>query len=157
MSLVPFRKSYQTSPSYSTGFTEFDRLFDGMFRNALTNLAVPSPSLTDLSVRMDVSETDTAYIVKAELPGVEEKDVEVTLDDGILTIAGEKHAEKEEDGKTFHRVERSYGSFRRSLSLPADADENAISAQVKHGVLKIEIGKAKEPAKTARKIDIKTQ
>lgn len=156
MSLVPFRKSY-TGPAFSTGFADFDRLFDGMFRNALTNLSAPSASLTDLAVRMDVSETDKAYLITADLPGVEEKDVEVTLDDGILTISGEKHAEKEEEGKTFHRVERSYGSFRRSLSLPADADENAISARVRHGVLNIEIGKTKETPKTARKIQVQAK
>lgn len=155
MSLVPFRKSY--TPAFSSGFGDFDRLFDGMFRNALTNLSAPAASVTDLALRMDVSETDKAYVVKADLPGVEEKDVEVTLDDGILTVSGEKHAEKEEEGKTFHRIERSYGSFRRSLSLPADADESAISAHVRHGVLKIEIGKTKQAQKTVRKIEVQTK
>ena len=153
MSLVHFRKS--PTPAFSTGVSEFDRLFDGMFRNALTNLSVPAPSVTDLAVRMDVTETDKAYIVKADLPGVEEKDVEITLDDGVLTVAGEKQSEKEEEGKTFHRIERSYGSFRRSLSLPADADENAISAHVRHGVLKIEIGKTKEAPKSTKRIEVK--
>lgn len=155
MSLVPFRKSH--APAFSTGFEDFDRLFDGMFRNALTNLSVPAGSVTDMALRMDVSETGSAYIVKADLPGVEEKDVEVTLDDGILTISGEKHAEKEEEDKTFHRIERSYGSFRRSLSLPADADEGSISAHVKNGVLKIEIGKTRQAQKTARKIEVQAK
>jgi len=155
MSLVPFRKSH--APVFTPGFEDFDRLFDGMFRNALTNLSAPAASVTDLALRMDVSETDKAYIVKADLPGVEEKDVEITLDDGILTISGEKHAETEEEGKTFHRTERSYGSFRRSLSLPPDADESAISAHVKHGVLQIEIGKTKQAQKTARKIEVQSK
>lgn len=155
MSLVPFRKSH--TPAFAAGFEDFDRLFDGMFRNALTNLSAPAGSVTDLALRVDVSETDKAYIVKADLPGIEEKDVDVTLDDGILTISGEKRAEAEEEGKTFHRIERSYGSFRRSLSLPADADETAVSAHVKHGVLKIEIGKTKQAQKTARKIEVQTR
>lgn len=155
MSLVPFRKSH--TPAFSTGFGDFDRLFDGMFRNALTNLSAPAPSVTDLAIRMDVSETGKAYLVKADLPGVDEKDLEITLEDGILTIAGEKQSENEEEGKTFHRIERSYGSFRRALSLPADADENAISAHMKNGVLKVEIGKTKEARKSSKRIEIQTK
>jgi len=153
MSLVPFRKSH--THAFGAGFEDFDRLFDGMFRNALTNISTQAPSVTDLSVRMDISETKDAYVVKADLPGVEEKDVEVTLDDGVLTVSGEKQSEKEEDGKTFHRVERSYGSFHRSMSLPTDADENAISARAKHGVLEVKIGKKKETPKTARRINVR--
>jgi HSP20 family protein len=147
----------RTSPAsaFSVGFPDFDRLIDGMFRNALTNISAPASSLTDLAVRMDVSETDKSYIVKADLPGMAEKDVNVTLDDGVLTISGEKQSENEEEGKTFHRIERSYGSFRRVLSLPADADENGINAHMENGVLHIEIGKTKKAEKTAKRIDVK--
>lgn len=154
MSLIPFRKQ---TPAYVGGFDEFDRLFDRFFGNALTNLAAPSPSVTDLALRLDVGETDKAYTVKADLPGVEERDVEVTLNDGVLTLSGEKRHEAETEGKVFHRIERSYGSFRRSLALPVDADENAIRAAMKNGVLAIEIGKKKLPEKTVKKIDVEAK
>ncbi|HEY8191999.1 MAG TPA: Hsp20/alpha crystallin family protein [Alphaproteobacteria bacterium] len=154
MSLVQFRKQ-NTSPAFSVGFPDLDRVFDSMFRNALTNIASPVSSVTDLAVRMDVSETEKSYLIKADLPGMEEKDVNVTLDDGVLTISGEKQSESEEEGKTFHRIERSYGSFRRVLSLPADADENGINAHMENGVLHIEIGKTKQAEKTAKRIDVK--
>ncbi len=156
MSLVPFSRRSR-APVFSTGFEEFDRMFDGLLRNALTNISVPAASLTDMAVRMDVGETETAYHVRTDLPGVEDKDVEITLTDGILTIAGEKKQETEEEGKTFHRIERSYGSFRRTLSLPADASENDIKASMKNGVLEIEIGKAKQPEKTVKKINIQSR
>ncbi len=155
MSLVPFRKSY--TPAYRGTFDDFDRLFEGFFRNALTNVAAAGPSLTDLALQLDAGETEKAYIIHADLPGIAEKDLDVTLEDGVLTIAGEKKSETEEDGKSWHRVERSYGSFRRALALPADADENGVSATVKDGVLKIVIAKKPQPQKTARRIDVKTE
>lgn len=157
MTLVPFRRQQRSPAAFGTGFEDFDRLFDGLFRNALTNLAAPGPALTDLAVRMDVSETDKAYIVHAELPGIEEKDIDVTLTDGILTISGEKKSESEDKSRTWHRVERSYGSFRRALSLPADADENGVTARMKHGILEIEIAKTREAEKPVRKISIQSK
>jgi len=158
MSILPYRKP-TLSPSYrAVGFGDFDRVFDNLLRNALTNIsASSSDTLSQLSLKLDVSETPTAYIVKAELPGVDEKDIEVTLDEGLLTISGEKLQETEEDGKTFHRIERSFGSFKRVLSLPADADENGIEAHMKNGVLELQIAKSKQVEKTARRITVKTQ
>jgi HSP20 family protein len=152
MSLIPFQ-TRSSVPSRRYGrYDHLDRLFDNFFNNALTNIGV-APS--DAVVRLDVSETPASYVVKAELPGIEEKDVSLTLEDGILTLSGEKTAETEEEGKTFHRIERSYGSFRRALQLPADADENGVTAAMKNGVLHIEIAKAKEAPKKEKKIDIK--
>jgi HSP20 family protein len=153
MALVPFQAS-RPVPSSRRRYDHFDRLFDNFFNNALTNIGM-QPS--DAVVRLDVSETPTSYVVKAELPGIEEKDVSLTLEDGVLTLSGEKKSETEEEGKTFHRIERSYGSFRRALQLPADADENGVTAAMKHGVLNIEIAKAKEAPKKEKKIDIATQ
>src|SRR5437762_5471623 len=110
MPLVPFRRIQAPAPA--AGFDQFDRLFDRMLGNALTNLADAGPSFTDLPLRLDVSETGTTYNIKADLPGVAEKDVDVSLEDSVLTISGEKKNIEETEGKTFHRVERSYGSFR---------------------------------------------
>lgn len=152
MSLVPFRKIQ--APTYAAGFEPLDSLFERLFGNALTNLADSGPSLTDLALRLDVSESDTIYNIKADLPGVDEKDVDVSLEDGVLTISGEKQRTEETKDQTFHRVERSYGSFRRALALPPDADENGIKASMKNGVLEIEIAKLAEARKTARRIEI---
>lgn len=153
MSLVPFRKTQQGL--LAGGFDDFDRVFDNFFKNALTNLSVPAVAAGDVALRMNVSESENAYHVEAELPGVDEKDVELTLKDGILTLSGEKQSESETKDKKFHRIERTYGSFRRSLQLPADADENGVEAHMKDGVLAIEIGKIKEAQKEAKRIDIK--
>jgi HSP20 family protein len=101
---------------------------------------------------MDVTETEKEYEVKAELPGMEEKDVEVTLTDGVLTIRGEKKTDHEEKGKGFHMVERSYGSFSRSLELPAGIDPETIKASLEKGVLTVSIPKK---AADVKKVEVK--
>ena len=153
MSLVPIRKS-RTPANYMAGFEDFDRIFDNFFKNALTNMSVPAAPVGSMALRMDVSETDKSYVVEAELPGIVEKDIDLTVKDGVLTISGEKQSEEKTEGKTFHRVERSYGSFQRSLQLPADADEDKVKAHMKNGILEIEIGKVKEAKKEAKRISI---
>lgn len=105
--------------------------------------------MADWSPSADISETDTAYLVKAEIPGVRKEDVKVTLQGGVLTIQGERKQEKEEKGKKFHRIECSYGSFSRSFRIPGDADENSVKAEFKDGVLNVTLaksGKAKPKA-----------
>lgn len=129
---------------------EIDRVFDSFTQNW--------PSLdfraSDLTPSMDVAESDKDIEVTAELPGLEEKDVEVNVADGVLTIKGEKKAEKEEKDKNYHRVERSYGSFYRSLQLPAGVDAAAIKATLKNGVLKVTV--TKPPAVQPKKIEVKS-
>lgn len=105
--------------------------------------------------RVDVAETDKDYEITAELPGLDEKDVEVTLSDGVLTIRGEKKTEAEEKKKDYYRVERSYGSFQRSFALPESVDEEKISAAFEKGVLKLTLPKSAEAQKKQRKIAIK--
>jgi HSP20 family protein len=156
MSLVPFRRIQTPAPAYTAGFDQLDRLFDRMFGNALTNLADAGPSFSGLPLRLDVAETEKSYHIEADLPGVEDKDVAVSLEDGVLTISGEKKQASETEGKTFHRTERSYGSFKRALALPPDADENGIRARMKNGVLEVEIAKSEQAKKTARRIAIET-
>ncbi len=102
--------------------------------NELTATADWMPSV-------DISETDTAYQIKGEIPGVKKEDVKVTLDNGMLTIQGERKLEKEEKGKKFHRVECSYGSFERSFRVPDDADSAAVKAEFKDGMLNITLPK----------------
>lgn len=136
-------------------FDDMDRVFDNFFRNALTNIHLPTASVTDMAVKINITETDKAYTVSADLPGVEQKDVTLTVNDGILTLTGEKEQEIEEEGKTFHRVERSYGRFSRSLQLPSDANADDIAAQMKNGVLMIVINKVAASAKAEKRIEIK--
>lgn len=110
--------------------------------------------LAGFSPRVDVKENGNALVVTAELPGVEEKDVEVSLNGDILTISGEKRHEKEEKGDEFYRVERSYGSFRRSFSLPTSVDADKVEASYKKGVLTVTLPKA-AAAEKAKKIAVK--
>jgi HSP20 family protein len=96
----------------------------------------------------DISETDKEYVIKAELPEVRKEDVQVTVHEGVITIAGERKQEKEKKDEKMHRVERFYGSFYRSFDLPEDADDKNIRAESKDGVLTVRISKlegAKKP------------
>lgn len=101
-------------------------------------------AVADWMPSVDISETDTAYLVKAETPGVKKEDVKVTIHDGMLTIQGERKQEKEEKGKKFHRVECSYGSFVRSFRLPDDADENSVKAEFKDGMINVTLNKSEK-------------
>jgi HSP20 family protein len=99
-------------------------------------------AMVDWTPSADISETDTAYLIKAEIPGVKKEDVKVTLQDGILTIQGERKSEKEEKDKKFHRIECSYGSFMRSFRVPDDADESGVKAEFKDGILNVTLNKS---------------
>jgi HSP20 family protein len=104
---------------------------------------------------VDVSETDKGYEIKAELPGMEEKNIEVKLADGILTIKGEKQEDKEEKQKDYYLRERSFGSFQRSFQVPDGVDTNKIEANFKNGVLTLNLPKSPEAQKAAKKIEVK--
>ena len=103
---------------------------------------------------MDLSETDKEIEITAELPGLEEKDIQLNVADNVLTIRGEKKNEREETKKDYHMVERSYGSFTRSVQLPDGVNPDNIKAVIAKGVLKVTVPK---PAPSqSKKIDIKT-
>ena len=110
-----------------------------------------------LAPRIDIAESKDAIDLTAELPGVDEKDVDVTLADGVLTIRGEKKAERDEKDKdkNWHVVERSYGSFSRTISLPFDPDSAKVEAKFEKGVLHIHLPKPAEVAKKQQKIEVK--
>ncbi len=128
-----------------------DHLFDDFasdYRWPFTNgRGAPMPSI-------DVSETETEMTIEAEVPGVDEKDIDVTLSDNLLTIKGEKKQEKEEKKKDYHLSERTYGSFSRSMTLPFQADPDKIKAAFKDGVLKISLPKPPEVKAKVKKIAI---
>lgn len=110
--------------------------------------------LNDWIPTTDISETDTAYLIKAEIPGVNKEDVKVTLQDGMLTIRGERRQEKEEKDKKFHRIERSYGSFMRSFRMPEDADESAVKAEFKDGMLNVTLAKSEKAKPKAIEVSV---
>ena len=95
----------------------------------------------DWTPRVDIAETDKAFVIKAEVPEVKKEDVAITVNNGVLSIRGERKQEKEDEGKTFHRVERCYGAFTRSFTLPENVDEKNIKATFKDGMLSLDIPK----------------
>jgi len=105
------------------------------------------------SPRVDVSETEKAVTIDADIPGVDPKDVEITLADGVLTIKGEKKDEHEEKGKNFHKTERFVGSFYRQVVLPIGADEHKVTATSYHGTITVTI--PKQPSAQPKKVTIK--
>jgi len=124
---------------------EIDRLFDDAFRGfgfpALNMPQWPSDWSGMLKPALDIQETDKQYKIALEVPGVEEKDIQITLDNDVLMVRGEKRQEQEKKEGGFHRVERSYGSFQRALNLPDDANQDSIKASFKNGVLTVTIDK----------------
>ena len=106
------------------------------------------------SPSVDISETDTEYLIRAELPAVKKEDVHVTFDDGMLTLSGERTQKKEEKTEKFHRMESFYGKFSRSFSLPDNVDSAAIRAESKDGVLTIHVPKRKIEQKKATEIKV---
>jgi HSP20 family protein len=126
-----------------TGLTtlkkEMDRLFDRFWEWDFPEIPA---LLGEWSPRLDLSETGEAFVVKAEIPGIDPKEVEVSLQGELLTIKGEKRQEKEEKGEHFHRVERSYGAFARSFRLPAPVDAGKVTATFKNGLLTVKLPKA---------------
>lgn len=142
----PFRELDQLS-------SRFNRLF-GLARNGGDGER-ETLALTDWAPACDISETDTEYRVQAELPSLKKDDVRATLQDGVLTIQGERREEKEEKGVKFHRRELSYGSFVRRFTMPDDADETKVDATFKDGMLSVVIGKTKaKPSSAAKEIAI---
>jgi HSP20 family protein len=109
----------------------------------------------DWTPRVNIAETDKAFEIKAEIPEVNKEDVKVTVHNGVLTVQGERKLEKEEKGKKFHRIERFYGSFTRSFTLPDNVDETKISASFKDGVLNLQIKKTEE--EKPKSIEVKVE
>ena len=137
--------------------SEMNRMFDQFFNDPFTLLPLSSMrNVSEFLPRVDVSETDESMLVTAELPGMEEKDIQISLENEALVISGEKKNDVEEKGKNFHRVERSYGSFQRVIPLVTDIDEDKVNATFKNGVLTVTLPKTPAAAKQARKISIKS-
>ena len=141
-----------------TPFRDMESMFD-----RYTNLFDRMPSILDNEMRVkgfdwrptvDISETRKHYVIRVDLPEVDREDVNVSIENGMLTISGERRFEKEEDTETTHRVESMYGKFSRSFTLPADVDETDISAKSKNGVLKVRIPKIEQQKEEPKKITV---
>ena len=137
-------------------FQDTNGLFDRYFnlRDALPATEAGASGAFQWRPVVDISETPKHYVIKVELPEVDKEDVDVTVENGLLTISGERRYENEEEDETRHRVERMYGRFSRSFALPPDIDEQAISAKTRNGLLKVRIPKAEAVTETAKRINI---
>jgi HSP20 family protein len=110
---------------------------------------------TDWTPSVDIIEEEKEFVVKAELPEVKKEDVHVTVENGVLTIRGERKLEREDKGRRYHRCERSHGSFVRSFSLPDGADPAQIRAEFKDGLLKVHLNKSERVK--AKEIEVKVE
>lgn len=144
---------------------QMDRLFDEFMRDwrvpsqsrdffGLAPLGLPPLSQGDVDVRFDVTETEDAIEVTAELPGLDIKDIEISVADGVLTVKGEKKSEKETKDHDYYLSERHYGSFSRAMRMPDTVDPNKVKARFDKGVLSIVLPKRAETKAKKRKIEI---
>ena len=133
---------------------EMEDLFDRFFWGTEIE---PSKAERMFVPTVNVSEDDKEILVTADLPGIDEKDLDVTITKDSLTIKGERKEENEEKGKNFYRVERSYGSFQRAIPLTSEVDESKAKAQFKNGVLKITLPKTPKAQTAAKKIQVATE
>ena len=153
--LVPRRSILTARPVSRHGFVgDLDRMLDEVWRGFGAPLARREPA--DFAPHMDVSESEGEFRVAVELPGVEQNDIEVALEDGVLTVKGEKKAERQEEDAGFRRVETQRGSFRRRIRLPEEIDQEAVKARYRNGVLELTLPKLPEAKPEVRKIPVTT-
>ena len=166
--LIPWRKKDQSMTPVRESANPFEllhrqmnELFENFFEDSgpalFPDLWRGPQGLTAVSPRFDVSETDEAVSVSAELPGMEEKDVEVTLDDRALTVKGEKKQEREENKRNYYLSERSYGQFQRTIPLPEGIDKDKAKAQFKKGVLTVTLPKTAMAKKDRKRIAVSSE
>jgi HSP20 family protein len=142
--LAPFRE-------FERMRRDMDRFWDSFLEGGLRRKTEEGGELLP---SLDVAETKNELVVKAEVPGMDPKNIDISLSDGLLTIKGEKRQEKEEKEADYHLVERSYGSFTRSVQLPREVQSDKISTSYKNGILKITLPKSEEAKKKEIKIKV---
>ena len=136
---------------------EMDRFFNGW----LSDRAWPSrgdwlaPFSGDMVPSVDLRETEGAYVLAAEVPGVKKEDLDVTFQGSVVTLSGERREEKERDERGYHRRESAFGSFKRSVELPGEVQADAVTAELKDGVLTLTFPKAEDRKANNRKIEVK--
>jgi HSP20 family protein len=132
-----------------------NRFFLSGFPNRMGSDEIHNLAVTDWSPEVDISQDDHEYLLKADLPEMKKDDVRVTVEDGILSVSGERKSVKEDQKKKFHRIERSFGNFRRSFTLPEDADSTKVTAEFRDGVLKVHLPTT--PIARSKAIEVKVQ
>jgi HSP20 family protein len=132
----------------------FNRFLGG-FPNRIGSGEAHSLAVADWSPEVDISEDDHGYLLKADLPEMKKADVRVTVEDGMLSVSGERKSEKEDQKTKFHRIERSFGNFRRSFTLPEDADSTKVTAEFHDGVLKVHLPTT--PIARSKAIEVKVK
>jgi len=133
----------------------FNPFFLAGFPNRMGSGEIDSLTVADWSPEVDISEDDHGYLLKADLPEMKKDDVRVTVEDGILSVSGERRSEKEDQKRKFHRIERSLGNFRRSFTLPEDADSTKVTAEFRDGVLKVHLPTT--PTARSKAIEVKVK
>jgi HSP20 family protein len=158
--IIPKRKSSELSrrdwdTPFDTLHREMDKLFDVFSRGEIEPLSWLTTRENAFAPRVNVTEDEQSIRVTAELPGMDEKDVEVTVSRDAVLIKGEKKAEREDKGKGYYRMERSFGSFSRMIPLSTDIDEDKVEAKFSKGVLTVRLPKTIEAQSAYKKVEIK--
>ncbi|WP_262267377.1 Hsp20/alpha crystallin family protein [Microvirga yunnanensis] len=154
--MTPYRPGGEMFPGdpFLSLHREMNRLFDDVFRGTALPASAGSQGQGDVgafvNASINVSETDKEIHITAELPGVTEQDIDVSLDDDVLTIRGEKKFERKDDKENFHFVERSYGTFQRSLRLPYTVESEQVRASFENGVLTVTVPKTERQERSRR-------
>jgi len=159
LDMVPTRNSVARWDEFSPFIDlqrDFSRLADDMSRTFRWPALETWPTSQEFTPKVDVKDNKEDIVITAELPGMSEKDVDVILSDNSLTIKGEKKSEKEEKKKDYYRMERTYGSFERSIMLPCEVENAKAEATFKHGVLTVHVPKSAHAKITSKKIPIKS-
>ena len=130
--------------------TDFDRIFDSMFTNVLPRFSLAESWMP----AVDVNETETEFLLSADIPGLDKKDVSIDIHDGVITIEGERAIDNEKSTDDYRIRERQLGSFNRSFRLPDNVNEVKVAAKFKNGVLKVTLPKTKEVIPEGRQIKI---
>jgi len=150
---VPQRRQTENNPLWHLQ-ENMNRMFDNFFDSM--NLRSFNEAGLESFPKVDIRETDKAVMITAELPGLDAKDIDISLADDVLTLRGEKNMENESKEENYYRMERSYGSFNRAIPLPMEVESGNVNAEFKNGVLKITVAKKPEARRKAKKIEIKS-
>jgi HSP20 family protein len=148
MALMPYRGRTMPGATLASLREEMNELLSRFWQSTAEPFG-----LAEWSPPLDMAETDEAIVVKVEIPGIDPKGLDISVTGDVLTIRGEKHDETQTEGHNYHRVERRYGAFTRTLTLPAAVDAQAVEAKAHDGVLEIRL--PKKPEARPRKVDIK--
>ncbi len=141
-------------------FEEMEKRFEDLIRRPFSMFgpswfpAIRMPEMGDISAKVDIFEEGSEVVVKAELPGMKKEDITVNLTDNVVTVSGEKKNEEKVEKKDYYRIERSYGSFCRSFSLPREVQSDKAKASFKDGVLEVRVPKTEEAVRKEKKITV---